>query len=142
MCIWLHERFLKGREYVFKKMVISLTHNLVFLYNRIDGNDHGNNHWQSDENYFMYKIIRHFYHKRIYKAKNMRESLVFSHIKLVFRTCSCDLVQWPTLRYQFIKVWDDQLIKIRGQSMFMSPLVEYVYISRSCEVWIALILQN
>jgi len=111
-----------------KKWIISLTHNLVFLYNRIDGNDHGNNHWQSDENYFMYKILRHFYHKRIYKAKNMRESLVFGHIKLVFRTCACVLVQRPTFRCQFIKVWDDQLITIRGQSMFMSPLVEYVYV--------------
>jgi hypothetical protein len=35
----------KGR---IKKGIISLTHNLVFVYNRIDGNDHGNNHWQSD----------------------------------------------------------------------------------------------
>lgn len=82
----------------FKKWVISLTHNLVFLYNRIDSDDHGNNHWQYDENYFMHKILRHFYHKRIYKAKKKRkkrkrESLVFSHIKLVFRTCACDLVQ-------------------------------------------------
>jgi hypothetical protein len=23
----------------------SLTHNLVFVYNRIDGNHHGNHHW-------------------------------------------------------------------------------------------------